>query len=754
MNHKTSDDPPEQWLERTLSLESPWERLIAAMSVANPSSQLLMPYPPHAARQVSGLQVRDTSRGERHVWTARFPWEADVWLETLLNIFPTTGNPVRVLGYLSEPPEIRRQLALKAREQLRQRGVQAQVTVRSSYKPGYFWLLEEVLPVLRRHGADRLAVRFPIVPNAFAGRFLQELYPGFAMLEREGIRFEASALEQETTLYQAVGFAGQVEVWHGSCLAPQSVRTRLNQTILSPTGWLELSTGEHLKQQQIPTDGERFWIWFEDEILPQILRLSPTKGPFFQRLTVTAKLSEPDLTLNLEPERISMLEALAEEVYFSTLETFQQRANVPLGERGLKVGQIIPIFSEALGQPGQARVSLTLVGDGQIGARDPDGTVRLAARDQIGVQQQIDTDGSAVLNVSGMLGAPKRLEFDQTFEKAGLNPTWESVWRTRRHPNQPGAQQPSSLPKGPLSAQHIWRETNRLSQLPEVSSSLIGYSVQGRPIVMLNRMFNPMLPTLLVTAGQHANEPTGPKAALELLEQCWSQHRQINVVGIPLKNPDGLRLYHALRQLHPEHMHHPARYTALGVDLEATDSHEGAALQRALSSHQPRVHLNLHGYPAHEWTRPYSGYAPQGFEHWAVPMGAMVIVVHDGTQKALAHELATMIAKDLAADDEIYQVTQKALRQRAPHVLKDPFELVEGMPFIFWERDARSVAPPIPPNLEERGTITVITEMPDETIYGLRFDLGVRTQVLIGQSLARWVELEPRGAKPTEAHPN
>jgi hypothetical protein len=341
-----------------------------------------------------------------------------------------------------------------------------------------------------------------------------------------------------------------------------------------------------------------------------------------------------------------------------------------------------------------------------------------------------------MLNVSGI---PKRFERDQTLEKAGLIPTWKSVWQTKHQVDQRVDQQLSSLPKGPLSAQDIWRETERLSQLPNASSSLIGYSVQGRPIVMLHQAFNPMLPTLLVTAGQHANEPTGPKAALELLEQCWNTRQQINVVGIPLKNPDGLRLYHALLQLHPEHMHHPARYTALGVDLEATSNHEGAALQMAFSKYQPQVHLNLHGYPAHEWTRPYSGYAPQGFESWAVPMGAMVIVVHDSPQKALAQELAAIIAKDLATDDEIYQVTQKALRQRAPHVLKDPFELIEGMPFIFWERDARSVARPIPPNLEEQGTITVITEMPDETIYGQRFDLGVRTQVLIGYSVIRWL---------------
>ncbi len=702
--------------------ENPWDRLAAVMAIADASSvELLMPFPPHAARKMTGLNIRNTARGTRHVWSATFPWEGKVWLKALGDIRLGAAKSVQVLGYLSEPPEVRRQFALEAQARLRRKGVQARVTIRSSYKPALFWLLEEVLPRLRQLGADRLHVQYPVVPNASAGRFLQELYPASSLCERNGISLEMIATQSTQVCYQATAFAGDSQLWDGTCLAPQSTRTLENETVLSPTGWLEVRSDSKHWTRQIPTDGERFWTWYEREVLPQILALSPKTGPFFQCLTVTGKLSEPDLALSIEPERVSMLEALAEEVYFSSLEAFQRHVGAPAGGRGLKVGKIVPIFSEHLGQDGQARVTLTLLGEGSLGVKSAQGTVKLVPAEQI-----IQSAGIHASDSSRLTQNPQQ-HFKSLID--GFKPK-------------------ASLPNGPLSARDIWQEIQRLGQVPDALIQVLGYSLEGRPIPMIGTRLDPQLPTLLLTAGQHANEPTGPKAALELLEG-WLSNKSINLVGVPLKNPDGLRLYRALRQLHPEHMHHPARYTALGVDVEASQQHEGAALGLVLAQTRPHVHLNLHGYPAHEWTRPYTGYAPRGFELWALPMGAMVIVVHDASQKTLARELAAVIAADLASDAEIFERTREALRQRAPHVLKDPFELIDGLPFQFWEREARSSARGLPGQPEECGTITVITEMPDETVYGGRFDLGVRTQVLIGYSVIRWLESRANSEKPS-----
>ncbi|NWM44847.1 peptidase M14, partial [Escherichia coli] len=72
-----------------------------------------------------------------------------------------------------------------------------------------------------------------------------------------------------------------------------------------------------------------------------------------------------------------------------------------------------------------------------------------------------------------------------------------------------------------------------------------------------------------------------------------------------------------------------ARYTALGDDLEyrtAAQPHEKAIRFEAQRLSGARLHINLHGYPAHEWTRPLSGYMPRGFAMWTLPKGFFLIM--------------------------------------------------------------------------------------------------------------------------------
>ena len=49
--------------------------------------------------------------------------------------------------------------------------------------------------------------------------------------------------------------------------------------------------------------------------------------------------------------------------------------------------------------------------------------------------------------------------------------------------------------------------------------------------------------------------------------------------------------------------------------------YEIGARNQALELSGAQLHLNLHGYPAHEWTRPFTGYLPRGFELWTIPKG-------------------------------------------------------------------------------------------------------------------------------------
>ena len=141
-----------------------------------------------------------------------------------------------------------------------------------------------------------------------------------------------------------------------------------------------------------------------------------------------------------------------------------------------------------------------------------------------------------------------------------------------------------------------------------------GRSVQGRPVEATH--IAGKSPGLVVSAAQHANETSGIVGALRAAK-ILAARGNVDFAVIPLSNPDGHALHHRLRRTHPRHMHHAARYTALGDDLEfrkVEPLFEKATRLEAYRRTRAGLHLNLHGYPSHEWTRPLTGYAPVGFE--------------------------------------------------------------------------------------------------------------------------------------------
>ena len=78
-------------------------------------------------------------------------------------------------------------------------------------------------------------------------------------------------------------------------------------------------------------------------------------------------------------------------------------------------------------------------------------------------------------------------------------------------------------------------------------------------------------------------------------------------------------------------MLHASRYSALGDDIAYRErapffERDGRHQAHAISGAQ--LHINLHGYPAHEWTRPLSGYLPRHFELWTIPKGFFLVLRH------------------------------------------------------------------------------------------------------------------------------
>jgi hypothetical protein len=264
----------------------------------------------------------------------------------------------------------------------------------------------------------------------------------------------------------------------------------------------------------------------------------------------------------------------------------------------------------------------------------------------------------------------------------------------------------------PLDPARISKELNGLGGEAFSATSVAGRTVEGR-------LFAGSAPGILVSGAQHANETSGVVGLLRAAPQLLTRGED-NIAFIALENPDGYAMHRELMRDNPSHMHHAARYTALGDDLEyrATEPFfERAARLEAFKRLNARLHINLHGYPAHEWTRPFTTYLPRAFELWSVPKGFFLILRHHAgladQANALIQELTARLAQspDLAA----YNAEQLAIYKA--HAGDVPFPVYNGIPCLVSENNTQ----PVP--------FTLITEYPDETVYGDAFRLAHTTQM-------------------------
>ncbi|PSC06880.1 peptidase M14 [Alsobacter soli] len=224
-------------------------------------------------------------------------------------------------------------------------------------------------------------------------------------------------------------------------------------------------------------------------------------------------------------------------------------------------------------------------------------------------------------------------------------------------------------------------------------------------------------PPVLVTGGQHANETSGVVGALRAAAALRDAGAAFAV--IPAENPDGYALHQQLIGTAPHHMHHAARYTALGDDLEyrvAPPFLEQAARNEAIRATGALLHINLHGYPAHEWTRPLSGYVPRGFEAWAIPKGFFLILRHHPGLDAYGLDFLERLTARLAEDAELAAFNAAQLAAYRAHAGAIGFPVLNGFACMMAERPAQ----PTP--------LQLITEYPDETIHGAAFRLAHVTQ--------------------------
>lgn len=529
---------------------------------------------------------------------------------------------------------------------LAEKGIKARI--RSAYKPLVNAFIEEI----DLQDVDAIEIRYPAHPNAPDNRFRLEAYPLAAMVGNREITFVARA---DSDFYYDVllkGNAGQGR--RLQVLAPNRVHIdAAGETSVSPTGWL-MRNG-NAAGERLATDYEQL---FEETIHAVTHFDWGASEPYFEELNIRVALPALDEPLPIGDEVMSLREALHEDFYFSLLEFFQKKSGRPLGDRGLKPGQIVPQI-----QPSSGDIFVRVE------------TQPLTSRYWDGAEQQIETATE------------------------------------------------------PLAVQQIEAELDKIGGEAFEALTRSGRTVRARYIKGRDA-------AVMISGGQHANETTGGAGALRAarrLAKLEGAHFTIS----PLENPDGYALHQRLRNDSPRHMYHAARYTALGDDLEyRTEETAGSYLFEKKIRFQAeklsgaRLHINLHGYPAHEWTRPLSGYVPRNFAMWTLPKGFFLIARYHSGWAAQAERLLDKVTRHLGAIPGLLDYNDRQIALYEIHAGETGFSIINGFPCLA--------------NIDDRHTVpmTLITEYPDETIYGDAFIAGHTAQMeTVLSAYSAWQEI-------------
>ncbi len=518
-----------------------------------------------------------------------------------------------------------------AENRLKDKGVEARI--RSAYKPLLFAFLEEI----DLDGVDTIEVRYPSHPNAPANRFRLEAYPLAALVGQAKLDFIArndSAFHYDVLLKRG----GQTQTL--TVLAPNRVHEDVvGEMNVSPTGWLRIGDEDG---KRLETDYE---LLFEAAIGTIAGRDWGHQEPYFEELNIRIAHPAADLSLPVGDEVVSLREALHEDIYFSLLELFQKKSGRPLGDRGLKPGQIVPEIVMSTGELSVAIETRPLT--------------------------------TAFLDTS-----------DQSVDSA--------------------------------------REPIAVGQVATLLAEIGGeaFDARSRSGRILSARYVPGGDAaVMISGGQHPNETTGIVGAIRAARRLV-QRENAHFTISPLENPDGYAVHQRLRRDNPRHMHHAARYTALGDDLEyRTVENAGSALFEkkirfeAEEKSRASLHVNLHGYPSHEWTRPLSGYVPRNFAMWTLPKGFFLIIRHHPDWENEAEALLDSTTRHLGTIPGLLDFNNRQIGLYEIHAGDTGFRIINGFPCLSSVDDRHSVP------------MTLITEYPDETIYGDAFIAGHTAQM-------------------------
>jgi hypothetical protein len=319
------------------------------------------------------------------------PWEGGRLLQAVTGASSKIklGEPVTIVARVSEGPEERQKLTAQLEQILSQVGVtpsQMRVKVLSAYKQGYSWLMDEIAPELSGKPIGSIQIDFArnldstdIRAMSSRARWVQEMFPVDEMLAQKlslplaKVTFSEFIPEPADPTYRVHVFdTSGHEILNRSfgvttTMQPYNKVMPGYEEVQIETGWVRLESGSSvLLDQRIKTDIEEFWDHYQTITLPKIYQfimsqshgnIRPEYQPLFDTLRIDFHMSEPDYNLGLDKERISSLEALQEDTFWSTGNFFDMMGHLEANHGIDYPGRILPIVHASEdGQDGRVHI--------------------------------------------------------------------------------------------------------------------------------------------------------------------------------------------------------------------------------------------------------------------------------------------------------------------------------------------------------------------------------------------------------------
>jgi Zinc carboxypeptidase len=725
-------------------------------------------------------------------------WKGEIH-EVLELAHALPGGQGKLMGevFVSKPLQLRRKLKAELQRLLRQKGYDPIINVRNAYKPGLSWLLEEILPELRKLSSlHALAFGYqPFVPAEKAlemkSRWLQELFPGPELVSRAlGLdrgRVRISRRADQKTVYEIRALNSRGEILFQSGFSP--VWTAFHYSSQEPelgfvhptTGGIKLLHGSRgILDGKLPTDREVFWHLFQEKWLPLLeghmsRRIKEEsfhgESAFWEEIRLDVSIDETDERLSLGDERICPMEALHEDLYFVLLEAFSlfsKRHGLP---DTLHFGRIVPrVLSKTKGALPSARLIAKPLGWGQMpggrkGARSSSPVVSSLTFEKGAWGLEIKPPASdTLLATAGSRGF--------RVERSGENKLrlWVKAPKIKTtHWESPPLTSHTPPKNRLLKAGEVSRWIERLGRLECIDAWQASHSLQGRPLWALEAVLKKrgaltslarmrlLKPTFLFNARHHANEVSSTNATLFMAWFLGTTRlgldllKHVNVAWIPLENPDGVATLEELLPYGRDHKLHAARYNALGVETygEYFDDEprfpEALAKARLWRRWLPEVMVDHHGVPSHEWDQPFSGYAPFRFREFWIPRNfvyaCMPFVNEPGhPHHKTAVDLSTLLKKTMSGVPEIVRQNRE-LASRYRRYARGPepatFPDSKGEPMLVLPPLGRTYRTNFAVRYPAVTRSEIILEVPDEGASGRRLELCVQAHLKTEEALLR-----------------